>query len=41
MTANTAIYYDPDLQEAVIPQDQEWINTYYEMPDQDITNISQ
>jgi DNA-directed RNA polymerase II subunit RPB1 len=41
ITANTAIYYDPDLQEAVISQDQEWINTYYEMPDQDITNISQ
>jgi DNA-directed RNA polymerase II subunit RPB1 len=41
VTANTAIYYDPDPQETVISEDQEWVNTYYEMPDQDITNISQ
>lgn len=41
VTANTAIYYDPDPQETVILEDQEWVNTYYEMPDQDITNISQ
>jgi hypothetical protein len=37
----TAIYYSPDPQEIVISEDQEWVNTYYEMPDQDITNISQ
>ncbi|CAF2861687.1 unnamed protein product [Rotaria sp. Silwood2] len=41
VTTNTAIYYDPDPQETVINEDQEWINTYYEMPDQDIKNISQ
>ncbi|CAF4100212.1 unnamed protein product, partial [Rotaria sordida] len=41
VTGNTAIYYDPDPQETVISEDQEWVNTYYEMPDQDITNISQ
>ena len=37
VTANTAIYYDPDPQETVICEDQEWVNTYYEMPDQDIS----
>ncbi|CAF3897966.1 unnamed protein product [Rotaria sp. Silwood1] len=41
VTTNTAIYYDPVPQETVISEDQEWINTYYEMPDQDIKNISQ
>jgi DNA-directed RNA polymerase II subunit RPB1 len=41
VTANTAIYYYPDPQETVISGDQEWVNTYYEMPDQDMTNISQ
>jgi DNA-directed RNA polymerase II subunit RPB1 len=41
VTGNTAIYYDPDPQETVISEDQEWVNTYYEMPDQDMTNISQ
>ena len=41
VTANTAIYYDPDPQETVICEDQEWVNTYYEMPDQDISQISQ
>ena len=37
VTANTGIYYDPDPQETVIGEDQEWVNTYYEMPDQDIS----
>ena len=41
VTANTAIYYDPDPQETVICEDQEWVNTYYEMPDQDMSHISQ
>ncbi|CAF5095278.1 unnamed protein product, partial [Rotaria magnacalcarata] len=41
VTANTTIYYDPDPQETVISEDQEWVNTYYEMLDQDIMNISQ
>ena len=36
--ANTAIYYDPDPQETIISEDQEWVDTYYEMPDQDISN---
>ncbi|CAF4361552.1 unnamed protein product [Rotaria sp. Silwood2] len=40
-TANTAIYYDPDPQETIISEDQEWVNAYYEMPDQDIGNLSQ
>ena len=33
VTANTAIYYDPDPQSTVIPEDQEFVNVYYEMPD--------
>ncbi|CAF3867330.1 unnamed protein product [Rotaria sordida] len=41
ITANTAIFYDPDPQKTVISEDQEWVNTYYEMPDQDIRNLSQ
>ncbi|CAF3588067.1 unnamed protein product [Rotaria sp. Silwood1] len=41
ITANTAIYYDPDPQETIISEDQEWVNAYYEMPDQDIGNLSQ
>ncbi|XP_054267900.1 DNA-directed RNA polymerase II subunit RPB1-like [Macrosteles quadrilineatus] len=38
--ANTAIYYDPDPQNTVIPEDQEFVNVYYEMPDFDPTRIS-
>jgi DNA-directed RNA polymerase II subunit RPB1 len=41
VTANTIIYYDPDPQETVISEDQECVNTYYQMSDQYITNISQ
>ncbi|CAF1395994.1 unnamed protein product, partial [Rotaria sordida] len=40
-TANTTLYYVPDPQDTVISEDQEWVSTYYEMPDQDMTNISQ
>ena len=40
MTANTAIYYDPDPQNTVIAEDQEFVNVYYEMPDFDPTRIS-
>ncbi|CAF2990482.1 unnamed protein product [Rotaria sp. Silwood2] len=40
VTTNTAIYYDPNPQETVISEDQEWVNTYYEIPDQNITNLS-
>ncbi|XP_013134888.1 PREDICTED: DNA-directed RNA polymerase II subunit rpb1-like isoform X2 [Papilio polytes] len=40
VTANTAIYYDPDPQNTVIAEDQEFINVYYEMPDFDPTKIS-
>ena len=40
MTANTAIYYDPDPQNTVIYEDQEFVNVYYEMPDFDPTRIS-
>ncbi len=40
MTANTAIYYDPDPQHTVIAEDQEFVNVYYEMPDFDPTRIS-
>jgi DNA-directed RNA polymerase II subunit RPB1 len=40
VTANTAIYYDPDLQNTVVPEDQDFVNIYYEMPDLDPTRIS-
>lgn len=40
VTANTAIYYDPDPQNTVIREDQEFVNVYYEMPDFDPTRIS-
>lgn len=40
MTANTAIYYDPNPQNTVVSEDQEWVNVYYEMPDFDVTRIS-
>lgn len=40
MTSNTAIYYDPDPQNTVIAEDQEFVNVYYEMPDFDVSRIS-
>merc|ERR1711899_678163 len=40
VTANTAIYYDPDPQNTVIVEDQEFVNVYYEMPDFDQSRIS-
>ncbi|XP_060536772.1 DNA-directed RNA polymerase II subunit RPB1-like [Cylas formicarius] len=40
VTANTAIYYDPDPQNTVIPEDQDFVNVYYEMPDFDPSRIS-
>lgn len=40
VTANTSIYYDPEPQNTVIPEDQEFVNVYYEMPDFDPTRIS-
>merc|ERR1719431_2203794 len=39
VTANTAIYYDPDPQNTVIKEDQEFVNVYYEMPDFDPNRI--
>ncbi|KAB7506534.1 DNA-directed RNA polymerase II subunit RPB1 [Armadillidium nasatum] len=40
VTSNTAIYYDPDPQNTVIEEDQEFVNVYYEMPDFDVSRIS-
>ncbi|CAB4056971.1 RPB1 [Lepeophtheirus salmonis] len=40
VTANTAIYYDPDPQNTFIAEDQEFVNVYYEMPDFDQSRIS-
>ena len=40
VTANTAIYYDPEPQNTVIAEDQEFVSVYYEMPDFDVTRIS-
>ena len=40
VTANTAIYYDPDPKNTLISEDQGWVNVYSEMPDCDSTRIS-
>ncbi|ESN92211.1 hypothetical protein HELRODRAFT_103917 [Helobdella robusta] len=40
VTANTAIYYDPDPMHTVIDEDQEWVSIYYDMPDIDISRLS-
>lgn len=40
VTANTAIYYDPNPQESVIMEDREFVKIYYEMPDFDTSRIS-
>ncbi|XP_068728449.1 DNA-directed RNA polymerase II subunit RPB1-like [Montipora capricornis] len=40
VTANTAIYYDPDPQNTVVTEDQDFVNAYYEMPDFDVSRIS-
>merc|ERR1719341_2721915 len=40
LQGNTAIYYDPDPQNTVIKEDQEFVNVYYEMPDFDPNRIS-
>jgi DNA-directed RNA polymerase II subunit RPB1 len=37
VTANTSIYYDPIPQETIIEEDQEWVQNYYEMPDQNVS----
>jgi DNA-directed RNA polymerase II subunit RPB1 len=41
VTANTSIYYDPIPQETIIEEDQEWVKSYYEIPDQNSSQISQ
>ena len=40
MTANTTICYDPEPQNTVITEDQEFVNIYYEMPDFNTSNLS-
>ncbi|XP_039954795.1 DNA-directed RNA polymerase II subunit RPB1-like [Bactrocera tryoni] len=40
VTANTAIYYDPDPMRTVVREDQEFVNIYYEIPDFDPNEIS-
>lgn len=40
VTSNTAIYYDPDPQNSVIEEDQDWVNIYYDMPDFEISKLS-
>ncbi|CAF1186930.1 unnamed protein product [Rotaria sp. Silwood1] len=40
ITANTSIYYDPNPRETIIEEDQQWIDIYYEMPDENISKIS-
>uniref|UniRef100_A0A915MZC3 DNA-directed RNA polymerase n=1 Tax=Meloidogyne javanica TaxID=6303 RepID=A0A915MZC3_MELJA len=40
VTANTAIYYDPDPRNTCIEEDQDWVNIFYEMPDFDPSNAS-
>ena len=36
VAANTAIFYDPDPMNTVIEEDQEFVTSYYEMPDEDV-----
>jgi len=40
VAANTSIYYDPNPQETIIEEDQEWVNNYYEMPDENSSIMS-
>lgn len=40
VTANTAIYYDPDPQQSVIEEDREFVSLYFEMPDFDVSRMS-
>eukprot|EP00080_Pristionchus_pacificus_P004343 PDM64363.1 hypothetical protein PRIPAC_52619 [Pristionchus pacificus] len=40
VTANTAIYYDPDPQQTCITEDEEWVSIFYEMPDFDPSRAS-
>ena len=36
VAAMTEIWYDPDVQDTVIPFDKEFVKSYYEMPDEEI-----
>ena len=40
VTANTAIYFDPDPMNTVVQEDQDWVSIYYEMPDFNVSRIS-
>ncbi|KAK2717573.1 hypothetical protein QYM36_006380 [Artemia franciscana] len=40
VTANTAIYYDPDIKNTVIAEDQDFVTLYYDMPDVDTSRMS-
>ena len=40
VTANTAIYYDPDPAHTVIAEDQDFVSMYFEMPDFDPSRMS-
>ncbi|CAJ0585840.1 unnamed protein product, partial [Mesorhabditis spiculigera] len=40
VTANTAIYYDPDPRNTIIAEDEEWVSIFYEMPDNDPSRCS-
>lgn len=40
VTANTAIYYDPDPKNTCISEDEEWVSIFYEMPDFDPSRSS-
>ncbi|GMT04367.1 hypothetical protein PENTCL1PPCAC_26541, partial [Pristionchus entomophagus] len=40
VTANTAIYYDPDPAQTCITEDEEWVSIFYEMPDFDPSRAS-
>ena len=40
VVVSTAIYYDPDPLHSVVPEDQEFLDIFYEMPDFDMSQIS-
>ncbi|CAF1142802.1 unnamed protein product [Rotaria sordida] len=40
MIANTSIYYDPYPQKTIIEEDQQWIDIYYEISNENISKLS-
>lgn len=41
VTLNSSIHYDPDIMNTLIAEDQDFVSIYYEMPDVEVSNLSQ